>query len=102
MELIIKNDCNVKVVIYKDEVSITTINANDDIHSKVVQTTDSICTAFYNFNKHFYLNKIEQKSHADHTTLDTGGVHIDHSGKSVKQLIEENPNCIRIISEKNL
>lgn len=42
MELIIKNDSNVKVTIFKDEVSICTRVANKENSTSVFTTTDSI------------------------------------------------------------
>ncbi|MDB8553244.1 hypothetical protein [Turicibacter sanguinis] len=42
MELIIKNDINVKVTICKDEGSICTILANEESSTSVVTTPDSI------------------------------------------------------------
>ncbi|MBP3908261.1 MAG: hypothetical protein J6D33_04980 [Turicibacter sp.] len=42
MELIIKNDSNVKLVIYKDEIVISTVVGDGEKSSSVIQKVDGI------------------------------------------------------------
>ena len=69
MELIIKNDSNVKITICKDEISIVTVVDNDVTNSKLEQNEDSFKRLIDNINKHFDLNKISQK--ANETSIST-------------------------------
>lgn len=49
MELIIKNDSNVKVTIYKDEAIVSTIVGKGSESSSIVQQADRITTKVGNY-----------------------------------------------------